>query len=121
MTSLYDRLGGKDAVDAMVAVFYRRVIVDPRISHFFDGIDMAEQVNKQRAFLNMVLGGENIYTGRDMRRSHERLVRNGLNDDHFDAVIGQLAQVLSQFSADPQDIDEVLAICNSVRDDVLNR
>lgn len=38
--SLYEELGGAPAVDAAVDIFYRKVLSDDRITHFFDSVDM---------------------------------------------------------------------------------
>lgn len=45
--SLFERLGGKGAVEAAVDVFYKKVLADPQLSPFFAGLDMARQRNKQ--------------------------------------------------------------------------
>ena len=58
-TSLYERIGGDAALDAAVDLFYRKVLADPGINHFFDTTDMDEQRGKQKAFLSMVFGGPN--------------------------------------------------------------
>ena len=121
MTTLYERLGGAPAMEAAVDIFYRKVLSDDRISRFFEDVDMDRQAAKQRAFLTMVTGGPNQYTGLDMRRGHAHLVVQGLNDDHFDAVVELLAGTLAELGANPTDIAGVGALANSVRDDVLNR
>jgi hemoglobin len=96
-------------------------LADQRIGHFFDGIDMTKQKQKQIAFLTMAFGGPHQYTGRDMREGHRHLVKRGLNDSHVDAVIELLQRALTDYGADPADIAEVARIANSVRDDVLDR
>lgn len=121
MTSLYDRLGGAPAMEAAVDIFYRKVLSDERISHFFEDVDMERQAAKQKAFLTMVTGGPANYTGADMRKGHAHLVAQGLNDSHFDAVVELLAGTLTELGANAADIAEVGALANSVRDDVLNR
>lgn len=78
--SVYERIGGEPAVDAAVDIFYRKVLVDDRISRFFDDVDMDRQIAKQKAFLTMAFGGPVAYTGQDMRNGHAHLVRRGLND-----------------------------------------
>lgn len=120
MTSLYDRLGGAPAMEAAVDIF-RKVLTDERISGFFEDVDMDRQAAKQKAFLTMVTGGPNAYTGADMRKGHAHLVARGLNDSHFDAVVELLAETLTELGADAKDIGEVGALADSVRDDVLNR
>ena len=121
MTTLYERIGGAPAVKAAVDIFYDRVLADERIAHFFEGVDMGGQSAKQRAFLVKAFGGPNTYTGADLRRGHAHLVARGLNDSHFDAVAAHLVDTLIHLGVHFTDIEEVLALLESVRDDVLGR
>lgn len=121
MTSLYERLGGEKAVDAAVDIFYRKVLSDARIRHFFDDVDMERQIKKQKAFLTFAFGGPNHYTGRGMRNAHKRLADQGLNDAHFNAVVELLAATLKELGVADAEIREVASIAESVRADVLNR
>lgn len=121
MSSLYERLGGEKAVDAAVDLFYRKVLADGRIARFFDNVNMEEQLAKQKAFLTMAFGGPNKYTGKDMREAHKRLVAKGLSDMHVDAVIENLSTTLRQLGVGEKDVQEVAALADSVRNDVLNR
>lgn len=121
MPSLYERLGGDAAISQAVDIFYRKVLADDRINYFFDNTNMDGQIAKQKAFLTMVTGGPNNYTGKDMREGHKHLVARGLNDSHVDAVIELLGETLTELGANADDIAEVAALGNSVRDDVLNR
>ena len=121
MSSLYERLGGQDGLDAAVDIFYRKVLVDDRISHFFDDIDMDVQAAKQKAFLTMVTGGPANYTGKNMRDGHTNLVKRGLNDSHVDAVIELLSETLREVGATDEDIATVVSVCEGARNDVLNR
>ncbi len=118
MSSLYERLGGEAAVDAAVDKFYDKVLADERINGFFENLDMVAQANKQKAFLTMVFGGPNDYSGKDMRAGHAHL---GLNEEHFDAVVENLASTLTELGVGNADIQEVAGIAMSVKDDVLNR
>jgi hemoglobin len=121
MATLYDELGGAPAVEAAVELFYRKMLVDDRVAPFFDDTDMDRQIAKQKAFLTMVFGGPNSYTGKDMREGHKHLVARGLNDSHVDIVIGHLGDTLRELGVGEEKIGEVAALANSVRDDVLNR
>jgi hemoglobin len=121
MATLYEELGGEPAVEAAVDIFYRKVLVDDRISRFFEDVDMDHQAAKQKAFLTLVLGGPAKYTGLDMRKGHAHLVERGLNDSHVDAVVELLGQTLAELGVSGDKIGKVAAIANSVRDDVLNR
>jgi hemoglobin len=118
---LYEDLGGAAAVDAAVDIFYRKVLKDNRISRFFAGVDMAKQAAKQKAFLTMAFGGPNNYTGLDMRKAHAPLVKQGLNDSHFDAVVEDLGATLKELKVPDHLIAKVAAIAETTRNDVLGR
>jgi hemoglobin len=119
--SLYEKLGGEAAVNAAVDIFYRKVLSDDRISAFFEDVDMEKQAAKQKAFLTMAFGGPHNYSGLDMRTGHAHLVERGLNDSHVDAVIENLAATLRELGVDEALINQVAAIAESTRDDVLSR
>ncbi len=121
MSILYERIGGQAAVDKAVDIFYRKVLSDDRVSDFFDGVDMSQQINKQKGFLTMVFGGPNHYTGKDMRTGHKHLVERGLDDKHVDIIIELLGATLEELGVAAKDIQEVADIANNTRDDVLNR
>jgi len=120
-TTLFEQLGGAAAVDAAVDIFYRKVLADYRINRFFDNVDMEQQAAKQKAFLTMAFGGPHNYTGEDMRKGHERLVRMGLDDSHFDAVMEHLGATLQELNVPSALIEQVAAIAESTRNDVLGR
>lgn len=119
--SLYEKLGGEAAVDAAVDIFYRKVLADDRINRFFEGVDMDKQAAKQKAFMTMAFGGPNNYTGTDMREGHAHLVKQGLNDSHFDAVVENLGATLTELGVSDELIAEVVAVCEPTRNDVLGK
>ncbi len=119
--TLYERIGGEPAVNAAVDIFYRKVLNDHRINRFFDGVDMEKQAAKQKAFLTMAFGGPHSYTGEDMRKGHAHLVKMGLNNSHFDAVVENLGATLIELNVPEELINEVVAICETTRNDVLGR
>ena len=121
MASLYEQLGGEPAVNEAVEVFYRKVLTDDRIKHFFDDVDMDVQIAKQKAFLTMVFGGPANYSGKDLREGHAHLVDRGMNDTHVDVVIELLGQSLKELGVKDEDIQEVAKIADGARNDVLNR
>lgn len=119
MSSLYDQLGGAAALDRAVDIFYRKMLADERVARFFESVDMDRQAAKQKAFLSMVLGGPNHYSGKDMRAAHAHLVARGLDGSHVDIVIEHLGATLKQLGATDAQIGEVAAVANSARADVL--
>ena len=117
--SLYERLGGQAAVSAAVELFYAKVLDDDLLRPFFDGVDMKRQKGKQRTFLAYAFGGPVKYTGQDMRAAHARLVEDGLDEEHFQAVATHLTETLVELDVPAELIAEVLAIAASTHDDVL--
>ena len=117
MSSVYEQIGGAAAVNAAVDIFYRKVLGDPVISHFFDTVDMDRQIAKQKAFLTMAFGGPHNYTGKDMREGHKHLK---LKEEHFQAVAGHLQSTLKELNVPQHLIAEVMKIAASTHDDVLN-
>lgn len=121
MSSLYERLGGEAAIDAAVDRFYAKVLADDLLKPFFAHTDMEKQHRMQKAFLTMAFGGPGNYSGRGMRAAHEKVVSEGLSDEHFDAVVGHLATTLQELGVAEEDIAEVATVANSIRNDVLCR
>jgi len=119
--SLYEQLGGQAAVEAAVDIFYRKVLADDRVSHFFENTDMDKQIAKQKAFLTMAFGGPHNYSGRDMRTAHAPLLKMGLNDSHVDTIIELLGGTLKELGVSDELIGKVAAIAESTRADVLGR
>lgn len=122
MSSLFEKLGGAAAVDAAVEIFYKKVLADPSLKPFFEGIDMTKQIKKQKNFLTVAFGGPNNYSGVGLRNAHKKLVKEkGLSDRHFDAVIGHLGATLKELKVPDNLIKEVAEIGESTRNDVLGR
>jgi len=121
MSTVYEQLGGEAAINAAVDNFYRRVLNDPYVTPFFEGVDMEKQAAKQKGFLTMVTGGPNNYTGKDMREGHKHLVKMGLDDTHFDHIVCHLRSTLADLGVSADLIKTVADVAESTRDDVLNR
>jgi hemoglobin len=120
-STLYERVGGTSAVAAAVDLFYDRVMKDPLLLPFFNGIDLKRQCSKQVAFLTAVFGGSTRYSGQDLRSGHAHLVARELSDKQFDAVASHLRSTLEELSASASVIAEIMEIVESTRHDVLNR
>ncbi len=119
--TLFEQLGGEAAVNAAVDIFYRKVLSDYRINRFFDNVDMEQQAAKQKAFLTMAFGGPNNYSGQDMRNGHAKLVKMGLDDSHFDAVMENLVATLAELNVPQELIAQVDALAQTTRNDVLGK
>lgn len=122
MSSLYERIGGEPAIDATVELFYRKVLADERVNHFFDEISTPSLIAHQKAFLTHAFGGPNGYTGRSIGAAHRHMAEDlGLTDAHFDAVMENLGATLQELGIPDELIGEAAAIAESTRGAVLNR
>lgn len=117
--SLFDRIGGKDAVRATVVKLYEKILEDDMLSPFFGDIDIPRLRNSQTAFVMMAFGGPNNYNGEGLRKAHQPLVDRGLNDSHFDAVANHLANAMRELGVAEDLIAEAIAVVETTRDDIL--
>src|ERR1700684_3301810 len=87
-STLYEKIGGHDALEVVVEDFYCRVLDDDHLSSFYAGSDMKRVKAKQVEFLSAVLGGPGPYTGLPIKHAHEG---RGITMHHFAMVGGHLA------------------------------
>ncbi len=120
MSSLFENIGGEAAVEAAVDIFYKKVIGDPALSPFFDGINLERQRKMQESFLTLAFGGPNNYSGKGMRAAHARPAALGLSEVHFGKVAEHLQKTLVELSVPFELISEVMSIAASTKNDVLN-
>jgi hemoglobin len=116
--TLFERIGGMNAVNAAVDIFYRKVLNDSTIKHFFTNVNMQTQVAKQKAFLAYAFGAPLSYSGKNMRDAHAHM---NLKDEHFNAVAAHLVATLQELEVSQDLIGEVVTIAMSTKKDVLNR
>ncbi|WIM88746.1 group 1 truncated hemoglobin [Candidatus Mycobacterium wuenschmannii] len=103
--SLYDKVGGHDALDVVVEDFYCRVLDDDQLAGFYAGADMRCVKARQVEFLSATLGGPAPYGGRSMRQVHEG---RGITMYHFAMVTAHLADSLCAAGLHPDTITEIL-------------
>jgi hemoglobin len=110
--SLFDRLGGQDAIDAVVDEFYDRILSDERVAHHFEDTDMTELRAHQAQFIAAVTGGPVDYDGADMREAHKGM---GITGEEFDAVTDHLDASLETYDVSETDRQQVLSEIESYR------
>lgn len=103
--SLYDTIGGHDALEVIVEDFYCRVLDDDHLAGFYAGADMRRLKAKQVEFLSSLLGGSGPYTGSTIRQAHEG---RGITMHHFAMVAAHLADSLCAAGLHPDTITEIL-------------
>ena len=120
--TIFEKIGGKDAVNIAVEIFYKKVLADDRIKMFFEDINMIQQRAHQKAFLTYVFGGSSKYDGKSLREAHKKLVeQKGLNESHFNAVAENLVATLNDLNIQQDLIDEIVALLLTVKNDILNK
>jgi len=103
--SLYETIGGHDALEVVVEDFYCRVLDDDHLAGFYAGSNMKCVKARQVEFLSAVLGGPLPYTGTPMRQVHEG---RGITMHHFAMVAAHLADSLCAAGLHPDTITEIL-------------
>lgn len=111
--SLWDRLGGRPAVEAVVADFVAMAAADPQVNFFRDGrfpLDEAGVAHLKQMLveqISSVSGGPLKYTGRDMKEVHEGMK---ITEAEFNALAGDLVAVLNKYKVPKAEIDELVGI-----------
>ena len=113
---VYDSIGGARALRTVVDVFYRRVLADPALQHYFKDVDVERLSAHQRSFLAMALGGPGLYSGRDLAEAHKGLA---IDDADFDAMTGHLVGVLRDLGVTGEELTTAIERIESFRDAVV--
>jgi len=116
-SSLYDRLGGKPAIEAVVGQFLQNVVADDRINGFFANVDAADLQMKLVDQICEASGGPCAYTGRDMATTHKGL---GITDDHFNALVEDLVAALDKFNVPEREKNELLGALGPMKGDIVD-
>ena len=114
--SLYDRLGGKDAIVAVVDDFVARAAADGRINAKFARTDVPRLKAMLVEQVCAATGGPVSYTGRGRRETHDGM---GVTAGEFDALVADLVATLSQFKVPTAEQQELLGILGSLRGDIV--
>ncbi len=119
--TLFERIGGKNAVTATVIKMYDKILDDALLAPFFENSDVETLRLSQSAFVTYAFGGPNHYTGKTMRAAHAHSVSQGLSDIHFDRVAQHLKSAMEELQVPKELIEEALAIVGGTRGDVLGK
>jgi hemoglobin len=114
--SLYQRLGGKPAITAVVNDFVGNVAKDNRINKFFGNADIPRL---KRLLVQQICagsGGPCTYEGRSMREAHRGM---GVRNADFDALVEDLVKSLNKFNVPSREQNELLGLLGPMRKDVV--
>lgn len=115
--SLYDRLGKKDAITAVVKDFVEeRVAKDARIKSFFANADIPGLENKLIDQICEASGGPCKYTGKDMKTAHAGM---NVKEADFGALVEDLKASLDHFKVGQKEQDDLLGALAKMHDDIV--
>ena len=115
-TSLYDRLGGKNAIVAVIDDFVGRAAGDDRINAKFGRTDVPRLKAMLVDQVCAASGGPCTYTGRDMAETHSGM---GVTAGEFDALVADLVATLEGFNVPKPEQDELLGLLGPMRPEIV--
>ena len=114
--SLYDRLGGKDAITAVVDEFVANVAADTRINAMFANADIPNLKTKLVDQICEATGGPCKYTGKNMKDAHTGM---NIKDADFNALVEDLVKALDKFKVPEKEKNELLGALGKMKDDIV--
>jgi hemoglobin len=115
--TLYERLGGEVAVEALIEALYVRALADPLFAPFFAKIDLQRLKSHQFAFTSQALGGPHPYSWPSLMQAHAGL---RIEQHHFDAFVDHLRGSLRAIGAADDLSAEILSMVTSLSGVVVN-
>ena len=117
--SLYHRLGGYDAIAAVVDDFMAGMGNNSQLKRFFVGMSPEDGQRTRQLIVNFMCkaaGGPCYYTGRSMKETHEGM---GINERDWNLAAGLLAGTLDKFNVPAKEKSEVLGLVSSLKGDMV--
>lgn len=119
--ALYERLGGYEAISAVVDEFADRLFNDPVVGKRFFGMSDDSRAGFKQKNKNLVCaatGGPCKIISRSAKTTHGGL---GIKASEFDIVAGHLVDVLNEFQVPKREHDELMTIIASLRPDIVEK
>lgn len=115
--SIYQEIGGQEALIAVVDDFYERVLADPDLAGFFTGVNLPKLKGMQVEFFAAALGGPDEYRGRSMKEVHRG---RGIGQHHFDLVAKHLIDALTAAGVPQPTVDTIIGAIAPLADDIVS-
>ena len=119
LKTLYERLGGYDAIAAVTDDFIGPLVADKQITRFFTGASTDSKKRIRQLVVDQLCaatGGPCIYIGRSMKVAHEGL---GITESDWQVSVGHLVAALDKFKVPQKEKDELLAAVSSLKPDIV--
>jgi hemoglobin len=115
-STLYDRLGGKPAITAVVDDFISNVAADPKINGRFANANIAHLKQLLVEQICAGSGGPCVYSGRDMEAAHRGM---NIRGEEFDTLVGDLVKSLDKFKVPDREKGELLALLGPAKPQIV--
>jgi len=119
--TLYQRLGGYDAIAAVTDDFITRLATDPELGKFFVGLNTESKKRVRQHVIDQlcaVTGGPCLYLGQDMKTAHRGL---GITQDDWDRAVKHLVETLDKFKVGKQEKNELLTAISALKSDIVEK
>ncbi|MDQ2982145.1 MAG: group 1 truncated hemoglobin [Actinomycetota bacterium] len=116
MASLYERLGGLEAITSVVDSFVACCAGDGRVNRKFERSDIPRLKKMLVDQVCEATGGPCTYTGRDMQRTHDGMA---VTAGEFDALVEDLVATLDEFEVPKTEQEELLGLLAPMRGDIV--
>ena len=114
--SLYERLGGVDAITAVTRAAVDRQMKDDRISQKYARTNVDRLIKEFVDQICQATGGPCTYTGRDMTEAHHNM---GVTSGEFQAFVEDVVAVLDDFKVGKAEQDELLNILAPLQGEIV--
>ncbi len=114
--TIYEQIGGQDALIVVVDDFYERVLADDELAGFFRGSNMSRLKGKQVEFFAAALGGPAQYSGLSMRDAHRG---RGIGMAHFLRVAEHLSAALAAAGVPEAVVEQIIGAIAPLAEDIV--
>jgi len=115
--TLYDRLGERDGISAVVDDFYDRLVADEMLGPFFEDADMEKLRRTQTDFLCEAAGGPETYDAAPVREAHLHVP---FTPEHIQRAIEHLEASLDAFDVPEADAQAVVEAVAAYEEELLS-
>ena len=119
--TLYARLGGYDAIAAMVEEFLQTLASDPQMGRFAAGMNLERRKRNRQLtldFLCAATGGPTLYLGQDMKTAHAGLE---ISTGDWQIAMEHVQRALTKIKVPDQESKELMAVFSSLADEIIER
>jgi hemoglobin len=119
--TLYQRLGGYDAIAAVTDDFIGRLASDEKLGRFFVGFSTDSKIRIRQGVIDLICqstGGPCVYTGRDMKKSHAGI---GITKAEWDASVAAFVETMKKLNVPEAEQKDLAALILPLEKDIVEK